>query len=247
MLTFENFCQQILKTGDIDPDYLFYRNARKKIGDENLFDLIHIKLCVYKTESELLIKYKGKNFDEVRYGAERNKAKHTAKQTYQNIKRFHAKHDVNTFRDLTKNKNYTAFNRLVTQINGIGSWASWKYADILNKTLDFQINFRAIDFIQGYEYPLKGLCLVSNRPENTSVYLRRDVFADDVSKLINRLQKIEGNYVDMFNPINVSEYETLLCKYHSYCHNHYKPQEDLYKLRKLRDNPLLTEFHEFIP
>ena len=247
MLTFESFCQQILNTGDIDPDYLFYRNARKTLGDENLFDLIHIKLCVYKTESELLIKYKSKKFDEIKYGAERNKAKHTAQQTYQNIKRFHAKHNVHEFRDLTQNKNYTAFNRLVTQIKGIGSWASWKYADILNKTLDFQINFRAIDFIQGYEYPLKGLCLVSNKPENTAIYSSKNVFAEDVLQLENRLKKIEGIYADMFNPINVAEYETLLCKYHSYRHNHYKPQEDLHKLRKLSDNVLLTEFHRFIP
>mgnify|MGYP006268101969 CR=1 FL=1 len=135
MLTFESFCQQILSTGDIDPDYLFYRNARETIGDEDLFDLIHLKLCIYKTESELLVKYKSKKFDEVKYGAERNKSKRTAFQTYQNIKRFHAKHTVHSFRELTREKNYTAFNRLVMQINGIGSWASWKYADILNLSL----------------------------------------------------------------------------------------------------------------
>ena len=247
MLTFEAFCQQILSTGDIDPDYLFYRNARKTIGDDDLFDLIHLKLCIYKTESELLIKYKGKKFDQVKFGAERNKSKHTAFQTYQNIKRFHAKLPVNGFRELTRGKNYTAFNRLVTQINGIGSWASWKYADILNKTLDFQINFRAIDFIQGYEYPLKGLCLVNNKAENTTIYSRRDVFAEDVVNLEARLSKIAGNYAEIFNPTNVAEYETLLCKYHSYRHNHYKPQEDLHKLRKLKDNPDLTEFHKFLP
>jgi hypothetical protein len=247
MLSFESFCQQILMTGDIDPDYLFYRNARKHIGDENLFDLIHLKLCIYKTESELLVKFRSKKFDEVKYGTERNKSKRTALQTYYNIKRFHAKHTVHEFRELTRDKNYTAFNRLVTQINGIGSWASWKYADILNKTLDYKINFRAVDFIQGYEYPLKGLCLVSNKPENTAIYSRKEVFAEDVMQLEKRLQTIKGNYAEMFNPINVAEYETLLCKYHSYRHNHYKPQEDLHKLRKLRDNTALTEFHKYIP
>lgn len=247
MLTFENFCQQILVTGDIDPDYLFYRNARKILGDENIFDLIHIKLCVYKTESELLIKYKNKNFDEVKYGAERNKAKHTAKQTYKNIKRFHSNLNVDQFRKLTENKNYTVFNRLITQINGIGSWASWKYADILNKTLDFKIKFRAIDFIHGYEYPLKGLCLINNKIENTSIYSNKQIFIEDVLNLENRLKKIEGNYAEIFNPINVAEYETLLCKYHSYRHNRYKPQEDLEKLRKIKENILLKEFHKFIP
>jgi hypothetical protein len=247
MLSFEKFSQEILSTGDIDPDYLFYQRAKEIISEDEVFDLIHLKLCVYKTESELLIKYNGAKFENVMYGAERNKAKRSAATTYRNIKRFHAGHTAQSFKKLTAGKTYTAFNRFVTQIGGIGAWASWKYADILNKTLDFQINFRPEDFIRGYEYPLKGLCLVSNRPEITSIYSDKKVFEADVEQLQKRLETIEGKYAGIFNPVNVAEYETLLCKYHSYRHGRYKPQEDLHKLRKIKENVKLKRFHEFIP
>lgn len=247
MLSFEQFCVEILKTGDIDPDYLFYKNMTQDFTEQVLFDLIHIKLCVYKTESELLIKFHGKGFDDVKYGAERNKSKRTAEKTYLNIKALHKKMPYEQFKMKTNGLSYRTFNKFVKQANGIGDWASWKYADILNQVLGFKIQFSANDFILGYEYPLKGLLLVSGKPENVSLYKDIGEFKKDVNSLEKRLSAIQGKYVDMFDPTCAAEYETLLCKYHSYVHGHYKPQEDITKLRKIGENKFLVDFHKYLP
>jgi hypothetical protein len=246
-LSFNDFALEILKTGDIDPDYIFYKNMRKDFSDNEIFDLIHLKLCVYKTESELLIKYKNYSFSSVKYGNERNKNKHHSFKNYKNLKTVHEKLNLIDFKNKTNGIKYKTFNKFITQIHGIGSWASWKYADILNKVLDFNIKFCSEDFILGYEYPLKGLLLFSGRNENLDHYKDLNKFNDDINKLENSLKNIKGSYKEIFDPTNVSEYETLLCKYHSYYHNHYHPQEDLIKLRKMLNNKELNNFYKYLP
>ena len=61
----------------------------------------------------------------------------------------------------------------------------------------------------------------------------------------NQVKNIKSN--DVFNSNNLLELETLLCKYHSYKHNKYKPNDDLKKIRKIKDDSRLKEYHNLLP
>jgi len=110
---FYDFSKELLLTGDIDPDYIFLREKSKELGfnKKQIFNWILHKLVIYDSHSELQVISKMKPIDQVKFGNERRKSKHNAKEYLNNIQR--AFMGVNVEKFFLENGN-KIFNRIKT-------------------------------------------------------------------------------------------------------------------------------------
>jgi len=240
-MTFEQFSSEIIKTYDIDPDYVFLINYKNKYGDFKTFELFKKKLLIYNLSSELLYSDGHITKEQIKFGNERQKSK-----PY-----FFAWEKILTPLSLDKLKKFHGVDYLIfkdnfTRIKGMGNWASWKAADILDKVFDIKMIFNDQTFLKAYEYPLKGLLLLNGEKEDIAVYKNNMfLYNKHLKEAKNQVKNIKNN--DVFNSNNLLELETLLCKYHSYKHNKYKPNDDLKKIRKIKEDSRLKEYHNLLP
>jgi hypothetical protein len=240
-MNFEQFSNEIIKTYDIDPDYVFLINYKKKYGEFKTFELFKKKLLIYNLSSELLYTDGFITKEQIKFGNERQKSKPyfsiwekiLSPLTLDKLKKFHG-------------IDYLTFKDNFTKIKGMGNWASWKAADILDKVFDVKMIFKDQTFLNAYEYPLKGLLLLNGEKEDTSIY-KNNIFLykKHLQEAKNQVKNSITNNV--FNPNNLLELETLLCKYHSYKHNKYKPNDDLKKIRKIKEDSRLIQYHNLLP
>jgi hypothetical protein len=232
MLSFRDFSEQIITTGDIDPDYILIREKCKELGwnDKQKFNWILHKLVIYDSYSELDVIINKADIFSVKYGTERRKSKRFAQDYLNNIQKAFIGTNIKEF--------FSADGRLVFKriksIKGFGSWAAWKFMDLMSCCYDnIECDFDSIDFRQAYTFPLKGLLMINNYPEDVKILKDTKLYK---SMLLNAYAMLEG--LDVVSPhnnnkgIRLNELETLLCKYHSYKHKKYKVGQDIEHLKK---------------
>jgi len=231
-LTFRDFSKNIIQSGDIDPDYILIREKCKKFGwnKKQMFNWILHKLVIYDSYSELEVILKQKNIFDVKYGTERRKSKRFAQDYLNNIQKAFIFTDVEKF---FSRDGKVVFNQIKT-IKGFGSWASWKFMDLMSCCYGINVDFNGIDFREAYTFPLKGLLMIHGYPEDVKLLKDTKLY----NKLITNTHDMLSGLEDLKAPHNnnkglrIQEIETLLCKYHSYKHNKYKPGQDLIHLAK---------------
>ena len=232
MLSFREFSKQIIETGDIDPDYILIRKKCKEYGwnKKQMFNWILHKLVIYDSYSELQVINKEKDIFEVKYGTERRKSKRFAKEYLNNIQRAFIDIDIDKF---FTQKGYIVFNKIKT-IKGYGSWAAWKFMDLMSCCYGIDVDFETIDFRKAYTFPLKGLLMINDLPEDvkllqdTKLYRKLMHNANEMLEGLETLNSPHNNN----RGLRINEVETLLCKYHSYKHNKYKVGQDIEHLNK---------------
>ena len=232
MLSFREFSKQIIKTGDIDPDYILIRKKCKEYGwnKKQMFNWILHKLVIYDSYSELQVINKEKDILEVKYGTERRKSKRFAKEYLNNIQR--AFIDINIEKFFTQ-KGYIVFNKIKT-IKGDGSWAAWKFMDLMSCCYGIDVDFETIDFRKAYTFPLKGLLMINDLPEDVKLLQDTKLYRKlmhNANKMLEGLETINSPHNNN-KGLRINEVETLLCKYHSYKHNKYKVGQDIEHLNK---------------
>lgn len=223
MMSFKDFSAALITTGDLDPDYLVLKEhaADTNMTSEDLFRWIILKVFVYDTASEMSIMYFNKDFDEVVYGAERRKNKrNTVKQMNDVINKFDAS-------ILAGGIHYRDFKKYVTQFPGIGPWAAWKMADLLERVMEININF-TVDFREAYEFPLKGLLRVNGYTDDDMPMLKEgQAYARMMDAAIKSLGPVWSYEAPCGRrTLNLQELETCLCKYHSHLGGHYNVGQD---------------------
>lgn len=238
-MTFAEFSNKIIQTGDIDADYIFLIKYKKEYGEQMAFELVKKKLLIYNLKSELLYTEKIINSDEIKFGNERQKSKRFFKEwekilspiTIEKFKKFNG-------------VDYLIFRENFKKIKGMGDWASWKCADILEKVFGIKMKYNDLTFLVAYEFPLKGLLMVNDTKEDINIYKDKKIFLNHLYNAKNLLKNV--NATEYFDANNILELETLLCKYHSYKHSKYKPQEDLNKIMKIKLDKRLIKYHNLL-
>jgi|11_taG_2_1085331.scaffolds.fasta_scaffold02966_8 hypothetical protein len=230
--TFYDFSKSLLITGDIDPDYILIREKSKELGfnKKQVFNWILHKLVIYDSYSELEVITKQKKIEDVKYGNERRKSKNKAREYLNNIQKAFMDVDVERFFSMNGNK---IFNKIKT-INGFGSWSAWKFMDLIDCCYGIKVDFDSIDFRKAYTFPLKGLLLVNNLPEDLKILNDTKTY----KRLLENAYSILKDLKNCDTPHNggkglrLNELETLLCKYHSHMHNKYQSGQDILHLKK---------------
>lgn len=237
IITFREFSKSILESGDIDPDYIYLRkkSAELELSKEQLFDWILLKLCVYNSVSELKILLGESDFENVKYGNERNKHKNQAREYYNNIRAvFPTEESIIAFFNRPAQ---IVFNS-IKDIRGFGPWSAWKFMDLISCVYGLDVDFEGIDFRKSYEFPLKGLLMVNDLPEDIKLLKDSDTYDNCMMGVYEQLNELELKEIPHNNNkgVRLNEIETLLCKYHSYRHGHYYPGKDLEHLNKAIEN-----------
>jgi hypothetical protein len=239
-MNFIDFSNILIKSNDIDPDYVFLINHKNTFGVDSTFELFKKKILIYNLHSELLYINKFIKIDEIKFGNERQKSKKYFEYWDKNLSRLELK-TLQKFNGV----NYLVFRENFKKIKGMGDWACWKTADILEKVFNIKMKYDDLTFLQAYEYPLKGLLMLNNYEEDVKAYKDKKLFLRHLNFAKSLSNGITQN--DYFNASNILELETLLCKYHSYIHKHYNPLDDLNKLRKIKLDLRLKEYHNLLP
>jgi hypothetical protein len=240
MNEFVSFSNSIISSYDIDPDYIFLINYKNKFGALKTFDLLKKKLLIYNLSSELLYTEKLINYTEIKFGAERQKSKRFFPEWEEGLRAV-------DFNKLNKfhNVNYLIFRENFKKIKGMGDWACWKTADILDKVFGIKIRIKEEYFLSAYEYPLRGLLMLNGEKEDVRLYKNKSLFKKHLAKATSLSLQIEKN--EVFDPSNILELETLLCKFHSFKKNKYNIGEDLSKIRKIKQDERLSMYHDMLP
>lgn len=239
-MNFVEFSNELIKSNDIDPDYVFLINHKNIYGVNSTFELVKKKLLIYNLHSELLYSNNLITIDEIKFGNERQKSKKYFPIWEKNLSKLNLE-ILLKFNGV----DYLIFRENFKKIKGMGDWACWKTADILEKVFGIRMKYNDFTFLQAYEYPLKGLLMLNNTVEDIRLYKNKNLFLKHLNFAKSLTNKINSN--KYFNSSNILELETLLCKYHSYCHKHYKPLDDLIKLRKIKQDSRLIQYHNLLP
>lgn len=237
---FVDFSNQLIVSNDIDPDYIFIKNFREEFGEQEAFEIVKKKLLIYNLRFELLYHIGAIVESEIKFGSERQKQKNNFLKWYNGLR--HLRLDA-----LQKfNKvDYLIFKREFSKLNGMGAWASWKCADILDKVFNIKMIYAHDVFLSAYEYPIKGLLMLNNTEEDVKIYSNKAVFNRHMS--FAKTLSVQITKEGIWNAENVLELETLLCKYHSFKHNKYRIGQDIEHVRKIKDDVRLKAYHHLLP
>jgi hypothetical protein len=250
-MNFKDFSTKLVLSGDLDPDYLFIKKYAKRVEMERatLLRWLQTKIFVYDTTSEIQI-MNGVQIEDVKFGLERIKAKATARE---NLAAFIENFSESQIQPGVK---YTSLNKYLQTFQGIGSWAAWKFADLLEQVMDIDIDFSDVDFREAYEYPLKGLLVVNGFADNERFRFKEPHYALMVTKAWAEFPTILDS-PGRSRLVNIQEFETCLCKYHSFVRGRYELGDDTNHLRaRLKtinvdlttymDSPYFTTQHELV-
>jgi len=234
---FIDFSSQIISTGDIDPDYIFLKNHKEKFGIDETINLFKKKLLIYNLESELLFHTRQIKLEDIKFGNERKKNKRHFVEWSRELETL----DFRGLMVIYKGKNYDDFRNYFKTRKGMGDWASWKAADIMNKVFQIDFVFSDFTFLNAYEYPLRGLLMIMGKEENTKLYKNKSMFFDDFSQIKEISKKINPSSMFCAHS-DILTLETCLCKFHSYKHKKYHIGEDLRKVKKINENEKLKNY-----
>lgn len=237
---FIDFSNKLISENDIDPDYIFLKNFNIEYGEEEAFEIVKKKLLIYNLHSELLYHIGEINANEIKFGNERQKQKHSFAKWQENFKSV----KLSSLKKFN-NVNYLIFKKEFSKIKGMGGWASWKCADILEKVFGIKMHYPADVFLAAYEYPMKGLLMLNNEQEDIKIYSNKLIFHKHLS-VAKKLSK-EIVKQGIWNAENILELETLLCKFHSFKHNKYKIGQDIAHVRSIKKDERLKRFHKLLP
>ena len=233
MLSFTDFSEQILISGDIDPDYILIRDKCQELNwdDKQKFNWILHKLVIYDSYSELDVIINRADIFSVKYGTERRKSKRFAKDYLNNIQKAFIGVDI---KDFFSKDGRVIFKR-IKSVKGFGSWAAWKFMDLMSCCYDdIEVDFESIDFREAYTFPLKGLLMINGYAEDVRILKDTSLYRKMIENaygMLSDLKNIDSPH-NNFKGIRINELETLLCKYHSYKHGKYKVGQDLHHLNE---------------
>lgn len=243
-MNFQQFAAALIKTQDLDPDYVYLREILKDEHEYSKVIWAQHKVFIYDTASEYMYLMNNKPLDQLHYGAERRKNKrNTERQLDAFLSGFKLDHMP---------KDYPGAREYLLQFPGMGDWAAWKFCDLLERVCDVHIDFSKVDFRTAYKYPLKGLCRVNGEPDEAITTLSNDLLYETY---MYNAQKQLGQILDWQAPphggraINIQEIETCLCKFHSYLGGHYKiGQDTLHLVQRFKAEGIavpvdLTRYH----
>jgi hypothetical protein len=239
-LNFIEFSNRIIESGDIDPDYIFLIRHRETFGDSETISLFKKKLLIYNLENELLFQNNLITEDQIKFGNERRKNKRNFKNWFDKLEGVDFSSMIKAF----NGKNYYEFKNFFCRLDGMGPWASWKAADIMNKVFGVNFIFSQMSFLEAYEYPLRGLLLLNGSAEDTSQYTNKELYKRHMEKMFELSTKIEPSQI--FKNDDLLTLETCLCKWHSYKSNKYTIGEDLEKVRGIKNNKELKKYWDLV-
>ena len=233
MMTFEQFSLELIRTGDLDPDYIFMLNVKEKLGWHEgwkMDDWVCAKSAIYNSASELEFLMFGYDEKKMKFGQERQKSKHKFMNNFKAIRRF--RDDLRGFENLPTQARLSL--SLLQQVSGIGPWASWKILDLLENVRGIPFNFEQVDFRVAYEFPLKGLLMVCGYDENLNHLKVNETYKQCLATARERWGAASEELARPLKrrAVNIQEFETCLCKYHSYAHKKYRPGQDIEHLRQ---------------
>ena len=235
-LSFSDFSSEIIKTGDIDPDYIFLKNHLDKFGRDETIELFKKKLLIYNLESELLYHTGQITKEELKFGAERRKQKQHFPKWERKLQQIDFDKVMKTF----DGADYLVFREYFITLDGMGNWASWKAADIMNKVFGVKFHFDEMTFLNAYEYPLKGLLMINNEVEDIKIYRDMELFKGHIKQAFNMSKNVPNGF--FFDTTDLLTLETCLCKYHSYKHGKYTIGEDLHRVMEINNNDKLKKY-----
>jgi len=224
-MTFKEFSRELILSGDLDPDYLVMLHIGKTMTFDEIMRWIKLKIFVYDTASELNL-MNGVSWDELKFGAERVKSKGRSKEYFD--------HFDQNFRLSDLPFKYDEAAKYLKMFPGIGSWAAWKFCDLLERVAGIEIDFSDVDFRIAYDYPLKGLCRVNGEPDsfvpNLKDRLTYEAFMHSALLQLGDVKNLEAPGGG--RTINIQEVETCLCKYHSHLQGRYTLGKDTVHLAR---------------
>jgi hypothetical protein len=241
-MDFVSFSRYELTSGDIDPDYMFIRafSLKNRFSNRRVLDWLMLKVVVYNSVSELHYLLHNVPFKKLSFGAERRKSKDKADVYYSEISCFFKETALNHNTGL---KILSAADNPLEEIQGIhgfGPWAAWKFCDLLDCVMGYNLLAKVTDFRKAYEFPLKGLLMVNGYEENTRLLAKDGLYnhcMEKVYKMLKPVMKVKTPH-NADRGVRINEIETLLCKYHSYMHGKYHPGEDVERLiTNIRSSP----------
>lgn len=106
---------------------------------------------------------------------------------------------------------------------GFGDWIAFKVADMMETVLGYPLNFSNAEVLM-FDSPAQAVTLwaeESGRPE-------AELFASYFPEQFSSRRLAPPKYA---RPLNIQEYETMLCKWKSYRNGHYTVGQDIRELR----------------
>lgn len=221
MLSFKDFSTALITSGDLDPDYIFLWNyfTENRAGLDERVDWISHKIFLYDTASEWRAIRRGEPVNNLPHGAERRKNKpNTERQLNAFLTHFNIHELAN---------DYTTAAKQLKAWPGVGDWAAWKFCDLLERLTSYRMDFRNIDFRVAYSYPLRGLCAVGGYPDSFEPKLKDDAIFAELLDHAWKQFPWELDAPPLYDrKVNIQEFETCLCKFHSYLSGHYEIGKD---------------------
>ena len=248
----EEFGIALIESGDLDPDYIFMVNVRDRL------DLSHAEMCewvllksvIYDSVSELEHMLFQRPLAQLAYGAERRKFKPNADKIIAAFRQRVAHTCGNLesffFEWLPRDANHALAS--LQSIKGFGPWASWKLCDLMDRVLGVPMDFTKVDFRVAYNYPLRGVLLLAGQDEGKLGWLSTN-YRTALKLAIGKLGEAQLLQAPPQRDrlVNIQEFETVFCKYHSYWHGHYFPGKDIKHLRERIHASDYREIQDLLP
>jgi hypothetical protein len=117
----------------------------------------------------------------------------------------------------------------VTRWPQFGPWIAFKVADMLERLGVVPVEFSAADVFRMFESPRKGALEVAWR------YSREKGEADLLEWTYNHMVQLFGHYSappSGNRKVNIQEFETILCKWHSHLTGHYHIGKDTHEIHE---------------
>lgn len=112
-----------------------------------------------------------------------------------------------------------------------GPWIAFKIADMVDRCLGFPVQFRVED-LELYDSPKAGASELALSKKKVLNIMANDTYVPWAVEYLTR--KFRHYKAPPFydRPVNVQEFETILCKWHSYQGGHYRIGKDIHEIRK---------------
>jgi len=232
MMKIEEFGEQLIKMGDLDPVYIAIVKA--KLDQEQLSKLLLAYWCFYHLGSAAWLSEQSKFWECMKMAALNKQPSFVRGRWPRGAERRHFRGEkcIEAVEVLSKNKPTTYIITLleartlesvlnyITRWPLFGPWIAFKAADMLERCLSVPITFPE-DLCYIYKEPREGLELVAGG-KSPEVEMKR------LLAVFSRFKAPPTRD----RPCGVQEVETILCKYKSYHKGHYWVGKDIHEIRQ---------------
>lgn len=147
---------------------------------------------------------------------------------------------------LTSWTEFSTLANAVRAFKGFGPWITWKIADMLERVLHVPLSFTDASLAM-YSEPVAGAAIILGKQDSISPEEMEYVLSE---MSIEFKDLLAPPHYD--RPLNVQEYETVLCKYKSHTKGHYPVGHDILQITtslwRARDHSDLSKrLMDFLP